>query len=184
MPAADRHAASERIGTMLAALPLYRAARTVMFFLTHGSEVETAGMIAAALGEGKTVVLPRIDAETDSIRSCRITDLSGDLMAGKYGIREPIHGRCPEVPAAQVDLVIVPAVAFDRAGHRVGYGKGYYDRWLSSFTVRQRVGIAFEKQIVDKIAHDAHDMPVGMIVTDRRVITVDGRADNERRCDE
>lgn len=178
MSAAERRAASERIGRALALLPAYGAARTVMFFLTHGSEVETEAMISAALAEGKSVVVPRIDAG-DNIRACRIDNLDQDVVPGKFGIREPRAEWCQEILPGSIDLVMVPAVVYDRCGNRIGYGKGYYDRWLAQFAPAQRIGLAYDVQVVDKILRETHDMPVGMIVTDQRLIHCDGRKTND-----
>jgi 5-formyltetrahydrofolate cyclo-ligase len=158
---------------------LYRQAKTVMFFVTHGSEIATERMIERAWKDGKKVVVPLVDKTADVLRGACIASLCRDLAPGAYGVREPIPGRCRFVKKKDIDLVVVPGVAFDMTGHRLGYGKGYYDRWLKGFAIRQRLGLCFDFQVVERLPHGGHDQQVGSIVTDRRMI-VAGRRGRRR----
>ncbi len=141
-----------------------------MFYVTHGSEVITDHMITQALREGKTVTVPAIASVPDrSMRAARIASLK-QLAPGAYGIREPLPGRCPEVAPEEIDLIVVPGIAFDATGHRIGYGKGYYDKWLRHVPLRKRIGLAFGVQLVKRIPRSSHDEPVGSIVTETTIV--------------
>lgn len=146
----------------------YREAASVMFFMTHGSEVLTDDAIRSALAEGKTVALPRIDPKTGVLSAVKVVSLDEDLVTGAYGIREPRSGK--RLRPGSLDAVLVPGLAFDRAGNRIGYGKGYYDRWLCRIKREKRISLAYDLQIVRAVPHTSLDLPVGMIITEKRVL--------------
>jgi 5-formyltetrahydrofolate cyclo-ligase len=141
-----------------------------MFYCAHGSEVPTDEMIEQALAQKKNVAVPLIDPERWEIIAARITSLRDDVHPGTYGIREPGLQRCKLLRSEEIDLVLVPGIVFDRYGHRVGYGKGFYDRWLGHFPIKQRVGIAFELQVVKKLPTGLNDLPVSFIITEKETI--------------
>jgi 5-formyltetrahydrofolate cyclo-ligase len=148
-------------------LPEWRSARTVHVFASFGSEVDTAGLILSALEEGRRAVLPVVRRGTHELEHAAIRARS-DLVRGYMGIPEP-GPHCERVEPACVDLVIVPGVAFDEAGGRLGYGGGFYDRFLAD-TRAPRVGVAFGVQIVGSVPRAAHDLPVDVVVTEAGVI--------------
>ncbi|MDZ4164373.1 MAG: 5-formyltetrahydrofolate cyclo-ligase, partial [Smithellaceae bacterium] len=123
-----------------------------------------------ALSEGKILILPKINPLTMELEIYRITDLDRDLEAGLWGIREPQAGSCETFHAGAVDFILVPGVAFDLQGGRIGYGKGFYDRFIRNckkpgaavFTA----GVAFEIQLQGQIPTEPHDTPVDAIVTE------------------
>jgi 5-formyltetrahydrofolate cyclo-ligase len=150
-------------------LPELAAAATVMLFASFRTELDTTPIADWVLRAGRTLCLPRVLGPR-RMATFRVTDLSADLVPGKWGIPEPREG-LPEVPPAAMDLVFVPGLAFDEAGHRCGYGGGFYDNYLP----RTRPGtpwvaLAFEAQLVPGICCEAHDLPVTALVTERRVI--------------
>jgi len=143
-----------------ATLPVIEAAKSVMVYISAKSEVETALLIATLLKNGKTLCAPRVlDGET--MEAARIDDKG--FQKGAFGIWEPLGKR-----VEKIDAIFVPGVCFDPAKNRIGYGKGYYDRFLSCSDVKT-IGLAFACQIVPSIPFDAHDKPLDMIVTEDTV---------------
>jgi len=171
---------SRAICAAFVALPAYRAARTVMWYVDAGSEVRTRHTLPEALGHGKRVVVPWCVVETNQLELFLLEDM-GELVEGAYKILEP-RDELRRLPAKQVrpeelDLVMVPGTAFDPRGGRMGQGKGYYDRLLA----RARpdaplVALAFDCQIVADIPVAAHDVFMDRVVTETREIVGVGRA--------
>ncbi|MHB9156087.1 MAG: 5-formyltetrahydrofolate cyclo-ligase [Endomicrobiales bacterium] len=172
LPETLRERKSASVARNLRRLPAYRLASTVMFYMTHGSEVRTEVMIEYAFSEGKVVVLPRVKAGGVSLSAVRIDSTGRGLKKGAYGIREPRHHPRKTVAPGEIDLVLVPAIAFDRRGRRLGYGKGCYDRLLHRFPPEKRVGLTYEAQFVGCLPEDEHDIPVGTVVTEKRIVNV------------
>ena len=167
---ASRKAKSRRIAEALSELSAYRKARTVMLYVSFGSEVNTEQMIKSAVSEGKKVVVPFLGKTKEEIKAAKISSAKNDLVRGAFGIKEPKPRLCREIPHRKIDLVVVPAVVFDKACHRVGYGKGYYDKWLKKIPLKSRIGIAFDTQLIEKIPRCKNDVPVSMVITDKRTI--------------
>ena len=123
-----------------------------------------------SLAADKLTVLPRVDPKAKMLRLHRIVDLGRDVGPGHLGIPEP-HASCPEVGRDEIDWVLVPGVAFDATGQRLGYGGGFYDRLLPVLRrAVQRVAGAFEMQVVEAVPLAPHDCGVDAIVTETRVI--------------
>lgn len=162
----ERGDKSRKIEELLFALPEFRSARTVLFFASFRSEVETGPMIRRALASGKRLVLPKVAGSELGLFEVR--ELEKDVAPGAWGIPEPRETR--PVRLAEIDLVIVPGAAFDERGNRIGYGAGFYDKLLPGFP-GMTVALAFESQIIESIPASAHDIPVRKIVTEKRVIT-------------
>jgi len=170
LQAAVRAAASEAIAATIVALPSFAAARTILVTLPFRSEWDSRLVVARALVDGKTVASPRVDPAARMLSLHRIVDLARDVAPGYRDIPEP-RAHCPVVAAADVDWVLVPGVAFDTAGRRLGYGGGYYDRLLPLLSSRAaRVAGAFEAQIVAAVPFGPHDLTVNAIVTETRVV--------------
>ncbi|MBA4423447.1 MAG: 5-formyltetrahydrofolate cyclo-ligase [Syntrophus sp. (in: bacteria)] len=146
-----------------------RLASTLMIFLSFGSEVRTDDLIRWCWGEGKRICVPFCRPESRELTACRI-DGFDELETGHYGIRAPKEGLLRPVDGGKIGAILVPAVAFDRRGYRVGYGGGYYDRFLPSAPQAAKIGVAFSSQIVAEIPVDAYDLPVDVIVTESEVI--------------
>ena len=131
-------------------------------------ELDLWALLVEACRIGKTVVLPRFQAETGQYAVCEVTDADVDVQVGAFGIREPVAG-CTLVPVKKLDLLLVPGLAFDPHGHRLGRGKGYYDQLLA--TVRgMRIGVAFDQQIVPEVPIEPHDVHLNGILTPTRWI--------------
>lgn len=163
--ASERKAASDNIVSRLVGLPEFHSSKCMALYAASASEVETAGIFRAARDCGKRVYFPVVD-ETNRLSFKSVSDLV-ELRLGYAGILEPSTGTL--LDERLLDLAIVPAVAFDCKGHRLGRGGGHYDRWLSLVRCC-RIGLAFECQIVDDIPVLPHDEGVDVIVTEKRVI--------------
>jgi 5-formyltetrahydrofolate cyclo-ligase len=153
-------------------LPLAAASRVraVLAYHAFGSEPDTVPFLRALLAGGHSLLLPRIDRPARVLMIHRVGDLERDLVLGPWGIREPDPRRCPPARAGDANFVLVPGVAFDPGGGRLGYGGGYYDRLLATCAEgTPLVAAAFEAQMVDHVPTGASDRRVGMVVTERGV---------------
>jgi 5-formyltetrahydrofolate cyclo-ligase len=168
IPPAERIELSRAVGERLFALPEVRGARTIALFSSFGSELDTAPMLEQAHAEGLRVVLPYIDGAAMEVAEHRPGD---DLARSSYGAMEPASRVA--VDPAQIDVVVAPGLAFDRAGRRLGYGRGYYDRWLRRVgTKALLIGVCFSSQVVDRVPATSSDERMDVVVTDREVIRV------------
>ncbi len=146
----------------------------VLFYAPLPEELDVWQLATKTLAAGKMVALPRFDSAKGTYVACRIQNLTSDLESGRFGIREP-KANCPKLALNELDLVLVPGVAFDLQGRRLGRGKGYYDRLLA--TMRGvTCGIAFDQQILSEIPVEPHDLIVNCILTPTRWIEPKQRA--------
>ena len=163
--------ASAAIAARIGESDAFVHARTVLLTLPFRSEWNAMLVVERALAAGKIVAAPRVDAPARMLRAYRIEDLARDVETGYRGIPEP-RATCPEIALASVDWVLVPGVAFDARGGRLGYGGGFYDRLLPGAAgSAPRVAGAFEMQIVDAVPTAPHDVGVDLIVTERRTLS-------------
>jgi 5-formyltetrahydrofolate cyclo-ligase len=154
----NRDRKSKIIEEKLFRTKVFKKAKMAMFYLSYTGEVQTEGMIKKALQRGKIVVVPVCNRKKKTITPCRI-GLNSRFRRGLYGILEPVN-KC-RIPLRKIDLVIVPAVAFDKRGNRLGRGKGYYDRFLKSVPKdTPRIGLAFDFQILPSLPIKPHDISV------------------------
>ena len=146
----------------------FREAKIILFYASFDGEVRTFEMMAEAQQLGKTIGLPRIMDRRKGFVSLSVTSLEDDLEPGEYGIQEPKMDPARLLVSEQLDLVIVPGVAFDRRNNRLGRGGGYYDRFLGSLPDGVPIfGLAYDFQIVDDLpSPDRHDVPVSRVLTD------------------
>jgi 5-formyltetrahydrofolate cyclo-ligase len=164
MDGATRARHSSTITAKLLALRAYRAADVVAAYAAFGSEFDTSEFLAAVMAAGKQLVLPRINRALRVLELRQVIDLSGDLVAGVWGIREPAT-RCMIVDPKKVDFMLVPGVAFSPSGARLGYGGGFYDRLLASLDSRTvRIAAAFQLQLVAQLPEAPHDQRVSAVV--------------------
>ncbi len=164
----ERAARSARAGDKLLSLPEFRAAGMVMFFVSFGSEIATLPMISRALAAGARIAAPQTDTKAHALVPHEIRDPGRDLRPGVWGIPEPAPD-CPSVPLDGLEAVIVPAVAWDESGFRVGYGGGYYDRFLPQVARASWIGLGFELQVLPEVPRNNQDLPVDVLVTDETV---------------
>jgi len=165
---AQRHQKSVAACGNLIRTPEFKAARTVMLYLSTPTEVETAPLALRCWQEGKTVVVPKVSWDQRRMLPVEITTLQTGMTTTGPGIKEPIAGK--PIPTEYIDLVVVPGLGFTPTGHRIGRGMGFYDRFLAQGDfMGLSCGIAFAEQIIDSLPILAHDMPLGMLVTDQSV---------------
>lgn len=165
LDAGQRARSSRDAWTHLTALPFWPGRGAVLFFHTMKTEVETPPMIEEAVRQGIAAALPRMEPE-GRLSLFRISDLSQDLEVNSIGILEPRQS-CPRVETEDLSIVIVPGVAFDPLGYRIGYGGGFYDRLLSENPRPWRVALAFDLQRVPRVPRKPHDVPVDVLVTEK-----------------
>jgi 5-formyltetrahydrofolate cyclo-ligase len=166
IPADDRARMAEIVAERLLALPEATSARRVLLFYSFGSEVATGGMAARIRAVGKRLLLPYVGADGMEAAEVRMGD---ELIRAPYGAREPAR-RVPVDPT-EVDLVVTPGLAFDPRGHRLGYGGGFYDRYLGRLRPEAvRVGIGFDVQVVDEVPAGPGDQRVDLVVTEAGVL--------------
>lgn len=156
---------SDKIKNNLFNLQQYKISKIMMFFVSYNSEVFTHEMIKEAL-KTKKIIVPKI--EHNQIEPSLILDFDNLVPSGKFGILEPIEAM--KISYKNIDLILVPGIVFDLQGLRIGYGLGFYDKFLRLVPKAIKIGLAFDFQVVDEIPQEEHDVPVDIIVTEERVI--------------
>lgn len=171
-PEQARLAKSQSIGRRLRRLEMYRRAKTLLCYVAFDGEVETRSILRRALADGKRVAVPVTVTSRKRLLAAEIRDPGRDLSArGSFGIPEPQGPHRRRLALRDLDLVLVPGLAFDRRGHRLGRGGGYFDRFLARLPgSAKRVGLAFEFQLRDTLPVESHDLPMRAVVTEKRVI--------------
>lgn len=150
----------------------FKTAKAILFYASFRTEVDTTGMMEECLILGKSVFVPKVDKIRHRLQIYEIKDLK-ELSPGYMGIREPSLPADRLRGIEEVDLILVPGVAFDRSGNRLGYGTGYYDILLSG--IRKKfplIALAYKEQLIAAIPIEGHDRKVDAIVTDDQVIRV------------
>lgn len=178
----DKEALSRIICDRFMALPAYKRAQTVMWYLHCRSEVRTLETLSRQLGGDKIIVIPYCTEDTDGrpvLGLWRLQDLN-ELEPGMWGILEPPKARWGEpgkvVEPEQLDLIMVPGVAFDKAGGRLGNGAGYYDRLLSRIRADcVKAAVCYEAQLLPEIAMEPHDVYMDHVITERTAYSAQGR---------
>jgi len=161
---------SASIAQRIAELPSFRSAACVVLTLPFRSEWDTRPLLHDALARGAAVALPRVNDVSRMIELHRVRDALADVAAGYRGIPEPLAS-LPRVPPADVEWILVPGVAFDVHGRRLGYGGGYYDRLLPLLPPSaSKIAGAFELQLVESIPAAPHDLTVNAVATPARLV--------------
>lgn len=146
---------------------------TLFVYVNFRSEVETVELINRCLNQGRRVAVPLVDAAAARMIPLLIQDPENDLRPGYYGIPEPDPKNCLPVEAKEIDAAVIPGSVFDLRGGRLGYGGGYYDRFLVNEAPQaKRVGFAFELQVVEQVPILAHDQPLDILITEKRIVKV------------
>lgn len=151
-----------------------QSAHTILFYAPLPEELDIWPVLEELVGAAhkharkKNVGLPCYDPENKTYGARLIQDLATDIVTGRFNVREPAPD-CIPIPLNRFDLVLVPGVAFDLTGHRLGRGMGFYDRLLAE-TSGIKCGIAYDGQLVEKIPNETHDIPVNFILTPTRCL--------------
>ena len=150
---------SEKLGQLFAQSEAYRAAKTIYGYLPYNQEVRTVPMLEQALRDGKRVAVPKVYG--DEMKFLYLDDLS-QVEKGYAGIPEPIA----DEPVADDDtaLVLMPGLAFDPAGHRIGYGGGFYDKFLAAEPNHPTLALCYEFQMLPELHTEEHDIPVDTVL--------------------
>ncbi len=165
---AERLERSRAVTARLLDLELFHRCRSLALYAAIGAEVDTSEIAHAAASRGKRVAFPRVRGGARALRfaACALDE----LVPGPHGTREPPPS-APDVEAADLDLVLVPGVAFDARGGRLGRGGGHYDATLAALPRGvARLGLAFELQVVPAVPREAHDEPLDGVITEARVL--------------
>lgn len=163
-----RHERSVAVTRRFLGLGEYTKSETIMIFLSTPAEVDTAQIALQCWSDAKRVLAPRVSWEQRRMLPMEINSLTSDVQPGLFGLREPLEGM--PVPVSEIDLVLVPGMAFDEEGNRLGRGRGFYDRFLAHRDFRGiTCALAFEAQVVDHVPHDDRDIRVQMLVTEKQV---------------
>jgi 5-formyltetrahydrofolate cyclo-ligase len=165
-----RAATSVQLCAKLKGQAFFQTAATVLFFAPLPTEVDLWPLLEESFGTEKIVALPRFDSTSQSYIACRVQSLRDEIISGQFSIREP-HKNCAEIPSREIDLILVPGIAFDLHGRRLGQGKGFYDRLLTGIR-GVKCGIAFDEQIVEKIPIEPHDVRMDFILTPTRCVEI------------
>ncbi len=170
LPPRERARLSMAVWLLLSEMEAFAKAGRILFYASFRSEVETYDMMLSCLRMGKQVALPRAEPRSSQLFFYRVENLD-ELESGAYGILEPSPRPRNLVDASTFDLVVVPGSVFDPRGQRIGYGGGYYDRFLvNEGAGLKRAGLAYGFQVVPRIPDQDHDVSVDWIVTDERLI--------------
>ncbi len=178
LTAEQRRSLNGKIRLYVTSLPDYRGAHRILFYAAFRNEVDTWSLMRAAAGREKMVYLPRTHRKDRQMQPVPVQwegEKPANLHRGAYGICEPC-GRAED--PGRMDLVFVPGLVFDRQGYRIGFGGGYYDRFLAGLAADvPRVGLCYSGQLKDRVPRGDHDLPVDVVVTEQGVL----RAEAYRR---
>ena len=169
IPATVRTELSRRIGARVIAWIEKHGTETVMLYLSMRSEVETDGLLEYLIIKGKTALVPLMDTPGKTLVPYRLTNPATELVRHPFGMQEPDPCLCRRFPPEAIHLICVPGLAFDRRGYRIGYGGGYYDRFLPTCPQAVWMGLAYEAQIVDDTRPQTGDVSLHRIVTEREL---------------
>ncbi|MGN0181376.1 MAG: 5-formyltetrahydrofolate cyclo-ligase [Candidatus Ornithomonoglobus sp.] len=161
----DIDEASGRITEHILSLDCYKNADTVMSYISAFKEPSTDGIISHLFSDNKRVVVPISNTDTFTITPSYLTS-PDKLIKGAYGIKEP--SECIKADISDIKLALIPGIAFDLSGARIGFGKGYYDRFLAAFK-GIKVGICYDFQLLDYVPSSPHDIKMDIIITEKRI---------------
>jgi 5-formyltetrahydrofolate cyclo-ligase len=171
LPAKEIAEKTRAIETRLFDFANFLESTIALMYVHNNGEVQTGNILRRTYDYGKIVVLPAFNTENFGMTLLKVDNLDKDLQEGPRGILEPDETRCKVVPIERIDIAIIPAIALDEKGGRVGSGEGYYDRLIPRLAITTRkVALALEQQIVPQVPIESHDKHVDIIITEDRVI--------------
>ncbi len=166
--AEKRQSDSAKLCASLKGQSVFQNAASILFFASRPDEPDLWPLLNEVLAGKKMIALPCFDEDKQAYHSRRVKDIHVEIMSGKFGIREPAP-TCVAIPLDDLDLVLVPGIAFDANGHRLGRGKGFYDRLLKDFA-GTKIGIAFDEQIVGAVPVENSDVKMDVVLTPTRCL--------------
>lgn len=149
----------------------YKKAKNIFIYISYSSEIDTKEIINYALDDGKTIFVPRTEFKTKLMDAVKITSFN-NMIEDRYGILEPSKQE-PYIQPEQLDLIVVPGIAFDKEGGRTGYGAGYYDRYFKKISKERaekikKVALAYDFQVIDKVPIDEQDVRIDCVITEKK----------------
>ncbi len=171
MPENERAEKTRAIENRLFEFANFLEAKIALLYVNCDHEVQTENIIKRSYQYNKIVVLPSFDPEKFEMSLMKVDHFAKNLVPGPRNVLEPDATRCKAVPMERIDIAIIPGLAFDEKGGRIGTGRGYYDRLIPRLAITTRkVALTFEEQIVAQIPMESHDKHVDIIITDKRII--------------
>jgi len=162
---------TQAIETRLFEFANFLESKIALLYVNGKCEVQTEKIINRAYGYNKIVVLPAFVPEKFEMNLMKVDQFAKELVPGPRNVLEPDANRCKAVPMERIDIAIIPGLAFDEKGGRIGSGRGYYDRLIPKLAITTRkVALTFEEQIVPQVPMESHDKHVDIIITDKRII--------------
>lgn len=169
LPIATKEELDDKIFNQLVSSQFFTRAKAIFIFVSFQSEVDTHRVIQHALVNGKIICVPKIRSKAMGIEIYQIDGLD-QLKTGYYGVLEPIDG-CPAVDKNDIDLILVPGLAFDRQGGRIGYGAGFYDRFFMTLEHHvDKIAMGYSFQLFPKVPTDSWDVKINGIITDQEML--------------
>lgn len=148
---------------------IFNSSNIMFIYVSFKNEADTHNIIDYALRKGKIVCVPEVNEKTRTMKALKIDSLKKNMHANNYGILEP-DDSAAEIPGDKIDLVLVPGLAFDLMGGRLGYGGGYYDRFLRGMRKDAlKIGLAYDFQIVQEVPTESFDVLINGLITESRV---------------
>lgn len=163
---------SKKVIENLVSTDYYKNAKNIMTFISFGSEIDTHEFIKQGIKECKNILVPVTFHKSREMKPSLLMDFD-ELEIGYFNILTPKQEYIRYIDPIEIDLVIVPGAVFDRKGYRIGYGGGFYDRFLSTKIRKDipKIAIAFDLQVIDKVPREHYDVPVDFIVTEKEIIS-------------
>ena len=164
---------SNKIKNNLFSLKEFNEAENIMLYASFNTEADTQKIIKELLAKKeKTIVVPYVIKRDFRLHLSELKNIN-ELEPKTFGILEPKEMYIREFNPDMLDLVIVPGIVFDKKGHRIGYGYGYYDRFLKAIRKETvKIGLAFDFQLIESIPEEEHDVPMNIVVTDKEIIPI------------
>ena len=163
---------SNKIIETIMKLPEFMYSNNIMLYLSFNNEVNTYPLVKWCLNNDKKVIVPYCVNSSRQIIPFEINNLTSDLTKSTFGIMEPKHEILRKANIEDIDLIIVPGVVFDEHCNRIGFGAGYYDRFLPKRVKNtSTIGIAYDYQVINKIPTGVYDVPLDFVITEKRIIT-------------
>jgi len=159
------------VGNRLFEFANFLESKIALLYVNGNLEVQTKSIIQKSYSYNKIVVLPAFDPESFKMKLMKVDTSEQELTPGPRGVLEPDASKCKVVPMDRIDIAIIPGLAFDEKGGRIGSGTGYYDRLIPRLAITTRkVALTFEEQLVPQVPMESHDKHVDIIITDKRII--------------
>lgn len=167
----EKQAKTRKIEEQLFGFANFMESKVSLLYADDTSGLTPRKILERCLEQNKIVVLPAFDKEKFRTELMKVDDLDADMKQGARGFPEPDEKQCKKVPVDRLDIAIIPGLAFDEKGSRIGSGEGYYDRFIPQLSATTRkVALAFEEQIVQQVPMQSHDKHVDIVITDERII--------------